>query len=100
MTYEEDEAQTKALVIKWVKIGGVVLGAIILLSVAMPFKIIDAGERGVVLRLGAVNRTMHEGLNWKAPFFESVKVLDVKTQKEQVNASAASKDLQTVRWPC
>jgi regulator of protease activity HflC (stomatin/prohibitin superfamily) len=61
-----------------------------------PFKIIGAGERGVVLYFGAVSRTMNEGLNWRIPVAEGVVVLDVKTQKEQVNAAAASKDLQIV----
>lgn len=83
-------------VIKIAAWAGAILGAIILVVAVTPFKIITAGERGVVLRLGAVNRTMSEGFNWKVPFIESVKVLDVRTQKEQVQASAASKDLQTV----
>lgn len=60
------------------------------------FQTIGAGERGVVLRVGAVNRVMTEGFNWKIPFFESVAVMDVRTQKEEATATAASKDLQTV----
>ena len=61
------------------------------------FKLIGAGERGVLLTLGKVeNKIMDEGLNFKIPFVQSVKVLDVKVQKEEVGVSAASKDLQTV----
>lgn len=70
--------------------------ALVIAIIISPFKIISAGERGVVLRFGAVNRVMEEGIHWKAPLIESVKVLDVKTQKEQVLSTAASKDLQTV----
>jgi regulator of protease activity HflC (stomatin/prohibitin superfamily) len=69
---------------------------LVLILVLGSFNTIGAGERGVVLRLGAVNRVMTEGLNFKIPLIESVKVLDVKTQKEAARATAASKDLQTI----
>lgn len=82
--------------IKWVVWSVGALVAIVLLIIITPFKIVGAGERGVVLRFGAVIRTMSEGLNWKTPIIEHVEIVDVKTQKEQVKASAASKDLQTV----
>lgn len=57
---------------------------------------VRAGERGVKLRFNKVVGTVDEGLYIKLPFFEKVKRVDVKVQKEQVVASAASKDLQTV----
>jgi regulator of protease activity HflC (stomatin/prohibitin superfamily) len=60
------------------------------------FKIVPAGKRGVVLRMGAVNRVMVEGINGKIPYFESVQITDVRTQKEEVKAEAASKDMQGV----
>jgi regulator of protease activity HflC (stomatin/prohibitin superfamily) len=79
------------------KIVGMVIGVFLLLAIGFSsFKTIGAGERGVVLRVGAVNRVMTEGLNWKIPFIESVAVMDVRTQKEEATATAASKDLQTV----
>ena len=74
----------------------VIILAIVLALFIKPFKIVGAGERGVVLRLGKVERVMDEGLNWKTPIVEKVKILDVKTQKEEVEAGSASKDLQTV----
>jgi regulator of protease activity HflC (stomatin/prohibitin superfamily) len=73
---------------------------VVLLLVALfllPFKIIGAGERGIVMRFGAVDRTMQPGFNFKLPIIERVAVVDVKTQKEEVEAQAASKDLQTVK---
>lgn len=70
--------------------------AFILLLVLTPFTIIDAGERGVVLKFGAVDRVLSEGIHWVTPFVEDVEKLDVKTQKEEVKAGAASKDLQNV----
>lgn len=79
--------------------GKIVIGLVIFfvfITLMGTFKIVSAGERGVVLRLGAVNRVMTEGINGKIPFIESVHIMDVRTQKEEVKASSASKDLQTV----
>lgn len=61
------------------------------------FGTIGAGQRGILLRFGAVTDTVYnEGLYFKVPFIESVKVIDVKVQKEQTEATSASKDLQAV----
>lgn len=58
---------------------------------------VNAGERGIVTRFGAVTGKVYdEGLYFKIPLVERVQKMDVKIQKEQVDASAASKDLQTV----
>jgi prohibitin 2 len=73
-----------------------IIVAIVLVVILAPFKTIGATERGVVLRFGEVNRTMQPGLNFKMPLVERVRVLDVATQKEEVTAAAASKDLQSV----
>ena len=74
----------------------IVLGIFILMTLN-PFVIIGAGERGVVLKFGAVeDRIMQEGLNLRVPIMESVVKVDVKTQKYEAHASAASKDLQIV----
>jgi regulator of protease activity HflC (stomatin/prohibitin superfamily) len=77
-------------------IGFVLIGLLIIMTILKSFTTIGAGQRGVVLRLGAVNGIMTEGLNFKVPFIDKVAVLDVKTQKEEVGATSASKDLQTV----
>src|SRR3989338_4049922 len=75
----------------------IILGVIILIIVFGSFVIVGAGERGVVITLGKVSDTVwSEGLHFKLPLIQHVEKLDVKTQKEQVDASAASKDLQTV----
>lgn len=59
---------------------------------------IDAGNRGVVLRMGAVTgEIMGEGFNSKAPFVTEVVEMEVRLQKEQVETEGASKDLQTVK---
>lgn len=60
--------------------------------------IVGPGERGVVVRLGAVTeKTFSEGIYVKTPFVESVVKMDVQTQAYEVDASAASKDLQDVQ---
>lgn len=75
-------------------VGALVVG-LTLLAIA-PFTIIDAGEVGVVTRLGAVTRTLEPGMHWLAPLTESVHKIDVRVQKEQTDADAATKDLQSV----
>lgn len=58
---------------------------------------IGAGQRGILLRFGAVTSTIYnEGLYFKLPFVEEVKKMDVKVQKEQTEATSASRDLQAV----
>lgn len=61
-----------------------------------PFTIINTGERGIVLNLGVIDRVLEPGMHWRTPLVESVETIDVTTHKEQVAASAASKDLQSV----
>lgn len=80
---------------------GKLLGHILILIIAITLMwgswgTIRAGERGVRLKFGAVTGTVDEGLYGKLPFIEKVKTMDVKVQKDEVDAGAASKDLQTV----
>jgi regulator of protease activity HflC (stomatin/prohibitin superfamily) len=60
------------------------------------FTLIQAGTVGVVTRFGAVNRVVYPGVAFKIPLIEQVSHLDTRTQKDQVEAASASKDLQTV----
>ena len=70
---------------------------LILLSVLWPFGTVGAGERGVLTRWSAVTgKVFGEGLFVRVPIADRVVIMDVKIQKEQVEASAASKDLQSV----
>ncbi len=58
---------------------------------------VGAGERGVLLQFGAVqDKVFDEGLYFKIPFIQEVQKMDVKIQKDEVPASASSKDLQIV----
>lgn len=77
--------------------GHIVLWLFIFFTLMGCWTIISPGERGVVIQLGSVqDKIMTEGFNLKFPWVQKVKHLDVKTQKEEVGVSAASKDLQTV----
>lgn len=63
----------------------------------LPFTIIGAGERGVVMDFGKVsNNVLGEGLNFKMPFVQSVKTISVRVQKDDIKLDAASRDLQDV----
>lgn len=78
---------------------GIIIGvvALIIFLIINPFVLISAGERGVVLNWGAVSdNILGEGIHWVLPIKQGVKQLDVRVQKEEAEASAASKDLQTV----
>jgi len=59
--------------------------------------IVSAGNVGVVTRFGAVNRVAAPGIVLKIPLIEHVNSMETRTQKEQVDASSASKDLQEVK---
>jgi prohibitin 2 len=59
---------------------------------------VQAGYRGVVLYLGAAeDRVLGGGVHIITPFAEQVIQMEVRTQKFEAEASAASKDLQEVR---
>lgn len=83
-----------------IKAGYLVLGIaaiIILIILISSVTFIQAGNVGVVTRFGAVNRVVYPGIILKIPVIESVTPMDTRTQKDQVDAQSASKDLQTVR---
>jgi regulator of protease activity HflC (stomatin/prohibitin superfamily) len=68
---------------------------IFVLSFINPFVFIGAGERGVVMYFGAVQDTvMGEGIHFRVPIMQRVVKIDVRLQKSQTDAAAASKDLQ------
>src|SRR2546426_5857003 len=74
------------------------LAGILIAAVANTLVIVDAGHVGVVTRFGAVTGAIFDqGLSYKIPFAEAVWIADVRTQKEQVDAAAASRDLQEVK---
>ena len=77
------------------------VGFIIALSMVFGcFGVIDAGERGVKVRLGTVVATVEPGVYFKLPFIDTVHAFNVRTQSviyERENPlTSASSDLQDV----
>jgi prohibitin 2 len=81
------------------KIAAVVVTLVIIIIVMMEsVVIVEAGHRGIVLYLGAVeNRVLPEWIHFIVPFAEQVVQMEVRTQKFQAEATAASNDLQEVQ---
>jgi regulator of protease activity HflC (stomatin/prohibitin superfamily) len=70
---------------------------IIVLARQLPFGTVGAGERGVQLWWNAVTGKIYkEGLFFRWPIVEKVIKMDIKIQKDQVEAAASSKDLQQI----
>ena len=58
---------------------------------------VGAGQRGVLLRFGAVTEEIKdEGLYFKIPFAEEVVLMSTQLQKYTAPAGSSSKDLQLV----
>ena len=63
-----------------------------------PFVIVDAGERGIVKQFGNVQENvLDEGLHIKVPIRDQVVIMDVRTQKYEIDATAASNDMQITK---
>lgn len=75
-------------------VSGVFIAFIALMSC---FSIIETGERGVVLRLGEYKYTMNEGLNFKAPFIDSVYKMQIRDRSYNSDVEVSSKDIQTIK---
>ena len=75
-----------------------IIGIVLLLLIMFrPWVQIGAGERGVVLNFGAVQeQVLGEGMHFRIPIMQEVKIMDVKVQKVQTDAASASSDLQDV----
>ncbi|HQG31128.1 MAG TPA: prohibitin family protein [Deltaproteobacteria bacterium] len=78
--------------------GALIAGAILLvLLFSHPWVLVGAGERGVVLNFGAVQKkVLGEGLHFRIPIMQTVVLMDVKVQKATTDAAAASSNLQDV----
>jgi len=76
----------------------VIIGVILVFFLFLhPWVQIGAGERGVVLNFGAVQKTvLGEGLHFRVPIMQKIARMDVKVQKATTDAAAASSNLQDV----
>lgn len=70
---------------------------IMVLFFLLCFRTVGVGQVGLVTRFGRITREQNSGIVMKLPWpIERLNKLDVKVQKEQVKATAATKDLQDV----
>lgn len=76
----------------------VIAGVILFIAIFLrPWVQVGPGQRGVVLNFGAVQpQVMDEGLHTLIPIMQKVAVMDVKVQKVETDAAAASSDLQDI----
>jgi regulator of protease activity HflC (stomatin/prohibitin superfamily) len=72
--------------------------AFVAVLILNPFVKVNAGERGVLLRFGAVQPVVFdEGLHIVVPFMDQVIKMDVTVKKSETDARAASSDIQDTR---
>jgi prohibitin 2 len=100
--YGSDADRTKEAVQAAMKKGpirlAVIAGVVILILIFFrPWVQVGAGQRGIVLDFGAVQKqVLEEGLHLRIPVMQEVALMDVKIQKAETDAAAASADLQDV----
>lgn len=93
-TKETIEAMIKQVPTKLMVFAGVVIFMLIFFR---PWVQIGPGQRGIVLNFGAVQgQVMDEGLHVLIPVMQKVAIMDVKVQKVETDAAAASADLQDI----
>lgn len=59
-------------------------------------KIVETGERGVVLRMGKFVGIMDEGLNFRIPLIDKVEKLNIREVNFSSTGEVSSKDMQTI----
>lgn len=75
-----------------------VLAALIILLICTKFfVIVEAGDRGVLMRFGQVqDRILNEGIHFVIPLRDTVEKLSVRVQSQEISAEASTRDLQDV----
>lgn len=75
----------------------IVIGIIVFFIFLSSFTTIKSGEVGLRIRFGKiVDSSLNEGVNFKIPFIEKIKKVNIKVQKVELNTESSSKDLQTI----
>lgn len=94
MFYDNNgDISIKAIVIG---IAAAIAALFFIIAFFMAVYTVDSGTRKIVLTAGEATSVSTEGLNFKVPFYQSTREVNVKTHKASQNANAASKDLQIV----
>jgi regulator of protease activity HflC (stomatin/prohibitin superfamily) len=81
----------------WKKIAAALVLLLIVILLAGSMGIVSAGQRGVLLRFGAVTGDIkEEGLYFKIPFAESVVLMSTQIHRYTAPVGSSSQDLQVV----
>ncbi len=74
-----------------------ILSIALIVIIFFPFVLVNAGERGVLMKFGEVqDKILGEGLHLVIPIVNTVEKLSIRVQKQEISAEASSKDLQDV----
>lgn len=74
-----------------------ILVLLVLALLSSFFVIVNAGQRGVLMQFGQVqSEILDEGIHWMMPIVNTVQLLSVRVQSQEISAEASSKDLQEV----
>jgi regulator of protease activity HflC (stomatin/prohibitin superfamily) len=81
----------------WIVGLGLGFVALVLFLILKPFGFVPVGYRGIATQMGTPTGNIRsEGFFFKVPLIQGNKNMEVRVQKKEVEASAASKDLQSV----
>lgn len=70
---------------------------VIFLFMVLCFRTVSAGQVGIITRFGEVDRVAASGIALKLPWpVEKLSKMDIRVQKEELDANAATSDLQDV----
>lgn len=94
-SFKKEDFKIPAGLEKKIIIIGILIAIIVLITLSVG--VVGAGQRGVLLRFGAVTGDIKdEGLYFQIPFVEQVVLMSTQIQKYSALATASSKDLQVV----
>jgi len=94
---DEDLREVTRSIKKIPRVAIIAAVAVVLLIIMHPWVQVGAGQRGVVLDFGAVQKNvLDEGLHFIVPVMQKVALVNVQIQKATTETVAASADLQDV----
>jgi len=97
---EDSQGNDSVFIIKKLRrfISRIITAVIIIIIVWSSFFVISPGEKGIVFNsFSGLKETIYgEGLHFKIPLIEHVIRMNIRTQKQEEEAQAASSDLQDV----
>ena len=69
----------------------------VIITIFASFTTIKSGEVGLRVKFGKIIDTnLDEGINFKIPYIESIKKVNIKVQKSELNVESSTKDMQII----